>query len=405
LEIPFSKIIPRPRYVEKVRPYINKDPIKVFTGQRRVGKSYLLYQLMEEIDSRDDSSHIIYINKEDLAFDHIKTHTDLHQYVQKRSKNGITNYIFIDEIQEIDQFHKAVRSLSLHGNMDLYITGSNAELFSSKLATMLSGRTIEQQVFSLSYPEFLTFHNKEHSQNSLNEYLRYGGLPYLIHLELEPTVVFEYLKNIYQTILFRDVVSRYKLRSTAFLEQLVYYLADTTGSIFSAKNISDYLKSQRINMAHNQVIKFINHLKSAYLVRNARRFDIKGKKIFEIGEKFYFENIGIRNALVGYKPDDRGKIMENVVYNHLLYLNYTIHVGKWGDHEIDFVAERRNERLYVQVALRFEQDETIAREFDNLLAIKDNYPKIVVSMDDEFPSTYKGVRHMHLSTFLMKKDF
>ena len=400
-----SNIIQRPRYLEKVRPYIDKDLIKVFTGQRRVGKSYMLYQLMDEIKRRENESHIVYVNKEDLSFDHIKNDKDLHQYILGECKEGLINYVFVDEIQEISNFQKAIRSLSLHNDIDIYITGSNAELFSSQLSTLLSGRTIERQVYSLSYPEFLNFHGMEQQPESLEKYLRFGGLPYLIHLDLQPDVVFEYLKNIYQTILFRDVVSRHNLRSTHFLEQLVYYLADTTGSLFSAKNISDYLKSQRIKIAHNQVIKFINHLKSAYLIRNARRFDIKGKKIFEIGEKYYFENIGIRNALVGYKPNDRGKIMENVVYNHLLYLDYTVYVGKWGDHEIDFVAERRNERMYVQVALRLEQDETIAREFDNLLAIKDNYPKVVVSMDEDFPNTYKGVRHIHLSTFLLREEF
>ncbi|MDE3211643.1 MAG: ATP-binding protein [Bacteroidota bacterium] len=398
-----SKNIPRPVYLSQIRPYIRKNLIKVLSGQRRVGKSYLLFQIMEEIRNEHPRANITYINKEDLSFDFIRNADDLNQYILSQAKNTGTHFIFIDEIQDIVEFERALRSLLLDENNDLYITGSNARMLSGELATYLSGRFIEFNIFSLSYPEFLKFHKLDENEENLQQYIKYGGLPYLINLPLNDQV-FEYLDSIYTTIIYRDVVSRYNLRSSQVLEQLVQFLADNIGSLFSAKKISDFLKSQKIHTAPNLIQQYASYLNSAFIIHEVNRFDIVGRRIFEIGHKYYFENTGIRNAITGYRIKDMGKLLENVVYNHLLFLGYKVKIGILHQQEIDFIAERRGELLYVQVAVKLESEATVEREFGNLLMIKDNYPKLVISDDHFEGNTYNGITHMHIRQFLMSEN-
>lgn len=393
--------IPRPKYLKRIEPFIGKNLIKVFTGQRRVGKSYLLFQIIEEIKKKDSEAKIIYINKEDLAFAHLRNADDLNGYVLQNKSAEQKTYVFIDEIQDIENFEAALRSLLLDKNLDLYCTGSNANLLSSDIAGHLSGRYIEIPVYSLSYTEFLDFHQLEDSDDVLEKYLKFGGLPYLIHLPLEEAVVFEYLENVYSTILFRDIINRFSVRNTVFLEQLILFLASNTRSLFSAKKISDFLKSQKINMAPNQVQTYIQHLANAFLIHRVNRYDIVGKRLFEIGEKYYFENLGIRNALWGFRAEDRGKILENAVYNHLLTENYKVQVGIIADSEIDFIAEKNGEKMYIQATLTLNEEKTIEREFGNLLKIKDNYPKLLITMDKFSGNTFEGVKLTDLRTFLM----
>lgn len=401
LDVPNS--IVRPLYIDRVVPFIGKNLIKVFTGQRRVGKSHLLFQLMSVIKEKDAESHIIYINKEDLAFRTIRNAEDLNDYVLEHLVKKKNNYVFIDEIQEIKNFEDALRSLQLDNAIDLYCTGSNAELLSGDIAGKLSGRFIEIKVYSLTYQEFLIFHQIDEDKASLQKYMKYGGLPYLKHLAFEEAIIYEYLKNIYSTIVFRDVINRYAIRNTPFLEQLVFFLASNIGSIFSAKKISDFLKSQSVNMAPNQVQIYVQHLVNAFLIHQVKRYDVEGKRLFEIGEKYYFENLGIRNALWGYRPQDMGKIMENVVYNHLIAHDFAVNVGVIGHNEIDFIAEKNGEKVYVQVALSLLEENTIQREFGNLQKIKDNYPKMVVTMDTFSGNTVEGIVAMDLRSFLTNK--
>lgn len=395
-----ENIIPRPQYIEKTIPFIGKNLVKVFTGQRRVGKSYLLFQIIQYIKDKNKNATILYINKEDLQFSEIDTAIKLQEYIlNHQSKTGKT-YVFIDEIQDIQDFEKALSSLLLHQDLDIYCTGSNANLLSSDIAGNLSGRFIEIIVYSLSYLEFLSFHQKEDSPESLELYLKFGGLPYLKHLELKDDIAFEYLKNVYSTIVFRDVVNRYSVRNTTFLEQLVLFLANNTGSLFSAKKISDFLKSQKINIAPNQVQVYIQHLVNAFIIHKVPRYDILGKRIFEIGEKYYFENLGIRNSIWGYRLEDRAKIIENVVYNHLLFKGYTVTIGNLGDKEIDFIAEKNAEKIYIQVALTLNEEKTIEREFGNLKAIPNHFPKIVVALDSFSGASYEGIKAISLREFL-----
>ena len=394
-------IVKREDYIKRVLPFIGKNLIKVFTGQRRVGKSYLLFQIMDYLLGQDSQTAILYINKEDIIFSAIKTAQDLHDYVLQHKSNTTKTYVFIDEIQDIENFETALRSLLLHEDIDLYCTGSNAKLLSGDIAGYLSGRAIEIVVYSLSYPEFLVFHSLKDSDKTLEIYLKYGGLPYLKNLILEDDVVFEYLKNIYNTIVYRDIINRFSIRNVSFLEQLVLFFASNIGSLFSAKKISDFLKSQRINIASNQVQTYSDYLVNAFLIHRVSRYDLVGKRIFETGEKYYFENLGIRNALWGYRIEDRGKIMENVVYNHLLFRGYQVHVGNLGALEIDFVAQRAGEKLYVQVALSINEPQTMEREFGNLKKIKDNFPKIVITFDAFKGNTDEGIIATDLRSFLL----
>ena len=391
----------RETYIERIKPFIGKDIIKVLTGQRRVGKSFILFLLIDYIVRNYETSNIIYINKESFDFDFIKSAKELNDYINSKVDSRKKNYIFIDEIQDIEGFERVLRSLALNDNVDIYITGSNANMLSGELATYLSGRYVEFQINSLSYSEFLYFHNIKDSAENLNKYLKYGGLPYLINLELNDLVVFEYLKNIYNTILYRDIISRYNLRSTHLLEKLVQFIADNIGSIFSAKRISDYLKSQQINLSPTQILNYIQYLNNSFFIKKVERYDIIGKKIFESSEKYYFENLGIRNALVGFKINDLAKVIENGVYNHLIYKGYKVNVGKFNGFEIDFIAQKNNEIEYYQVAMNLIEDSTIKREFGNLLSIKDNYPKTVISLDKFDGNTYQGIKHQGLREFLL----
>jgi predicted AAA+ superfamily ATPase len=377
--------------------------IKVFTGQRRVGKSYLLFQIIQMIQKEHKNASIIYINKEDLTFSNIKNALDLNTYIQSNKKENQKNYVFIDEIQEIENFSDALRSAALDTDLDIYCTGSNANLLSRDIAGQLSGRYIEIEVHSLSYTEFLDFHQLESASESLAKFLKYGGLPYLKHLKLEDEIVFEYLKNIYATIVYRDIVNRYEIRNTPFLEKLVQFLAGNIGSLFSSKKISDFLKSQQVKISTNQVQSYVEYLVNAFLIYKIARYDMIGKRVFEFGEKYYFENLGIRNGIYGYRIEDRGKIMENAVFNHLKFLGYTILIGKQDQREIDFIAQKNGETHYFQVALSILEPQTIEREFGNLLKIQDNYPKTVITREAFDGNTHKGIQTISLEMFLRRE--
>jgi len=396
-----QEYIKRPTYLDLIKPYIDKDIIKVLIGQRRVGKSFMLFQIMDEIMSIHKNPNIIYVNKELHDFENIHNHNDLLDYIESKENKKGKKYIFIDEVQDIEGFEKALRSLQAKGGYDIYCTGSNAKLLSGELATYLSGRYIEIKIYSLSFIEFIEFHKLKNDKDSLIKYFKYGGLPYLINLELNDHIIYDYLKNIYAAILFKDIVKRHNVRNINFLENLVRYVAVNTGSLVSSKKISDFLKSQRIQISPQLVLDYLNHLESAFFIFKALRADIISKKIFEIGEKYYFEDLGLRHSIIGYKANDINKILENAVYQHLKISGYHVFVGKSGDKEIDFVCEKSGKKIYVQVTYLLQDEKTVNREFGNLLGIKDNYPKYVVSMDDAMSgSDFKGIEHFHILDFL-----
>ena len=397
-----SNYIKRPLYIDRIKPFIGKQIIKVLTGQRRVGKSYILLQLIDEIKLLHPDANIIYINIEINEFSFIRTHSALYQYVNDKLIVGVPNFLFVDEIHEVKSFEHCLRSLLAESKCDIYCTGSNAHMLSGELTTTLSGRYIQIPIYSLSYLEFLEFHQLPDDNESLTKYLKLGGMPYLIHTGLESEVVMEYLRNLNSTILLKDVVARENIRNVSFLENLTSYLADNTGNLLSALNISKYLKSQQQLMPAQTVLNYLRALTNAFYIHKVQRADIKGMKIFEISDKYYFEDLGLRNAIRNFDyRSDVNKLMENVVYLHLKRNRYTVFVGQLVHKEIDFMAERDGERLYIQVTYMLNDQRTIDREFGNLMSIDDQYPKYVVTMDEiSAGSDYKGIRQIHLRDFL-----
>lgn len=393
-------MIERKKYIEQIKPYIGKEIIKVLVGARRVGKTTILQQLSDFIKNQDKNANIIYINKEYHEFKNIIDNNDLYDFISEKINPQRTNHIFIDEIQEIKNFETTLRELLVKKH-DIYCTGSNAKMLSGDLATLLSGRYIEFEINPLSYNEFLQFHQLSNSNESLNKYIKYGGLPYLYNLELDDRIVYDYLKSIYNTIILKDVVSRFNIREIDFLERLIDYLADNLGSYVSSTKINDFLKSQKIKLSVNTVLNYLNYLSSSFFVKKLKRYDIIGKKYFEVNDKYYFLDLGLKHAIIPYKVNDIGKILENLVCNKLIEEGYNLSIGKLGSNEIDFIAKRRDEKLYVQVSYLLSTDKVKEREFGNLLQINDNYEKIVVSADEFAGGNYKGIKHLNIKDFLI----
>lgn len=392
----------REKYLKKVKTYIGKNIIKVLTGQRRVGKTIILKQIVDMVSQEDKNAHTIYINKEQNDFKHIKTGDDLFRYVKLQLSDSKRNYVFVDEIQEIEEFEIALRQLLVEG-IDLYCTGSNAKMLSGDLATHLSGRYIEFHINSLSYTEFLQIHTLQNNNDTLNKYIRYGGLPYLIHLPFDDEIVYGYLKSIYNTIILKDIVSRYSIRDIDFLERLVEYLSDNLGSYVSSKKISDFLKAQRVSLSVNTVMNYLKYLTNSFFINKVQRLDIIGEKRFEINDKYFFSDLGLKHSIIPFTGSHIGNVFENLVYNQLIYEDYKVYIGKHQTREIDFVAQKGNETKYIQVAYQLPDQKVRDREFGNLLKIEDNYEKIVVSAD-EFEEDYKGIKHIHIRQFLANED-
>lgn len=398
------KIIERAIYTDKIIPFFDKGIIKVLTGQRRVGKSFLLKQLSESVEKSYPDANIILINKEFEKFRFIETEVELFAYINEHLSDSKKNYLFIDEIQDIVGFEHVLRSLQAEDKCDITCTGSNAKMFSSELSTYLSGRYIEFYIQSLSYQEFLLLNELENTDTSLKLFLTYGGLPYLSRLQLDEENVLEYLRNVFSTILLKDVVSREGIRNVAFLETLVGYIADNVGSLFSANNIHKYLKSQRVDISVSIILNYLRALSNAYIVHKVQRFDINGLKKFEIGEKYYFEDLGLRNCQQNIDLSrDIHKLMENAIYHHLKIMGYEVYVGQMDKLEIDFVGFKKGQKVYVQSAYLISDEKSHDREFGNLLKIQDSYPKYVVTMDN-FTSggNFQGINNIHIKDFLSK---
>ncbi len=400
-----TTLIPRPQYTARITPFIGKNIIKVLTGQRRIGKSFIMRQLADEISRKNPAANIISVNKELEEFRHIRTHEDLYEHVSGRLNSEADNYLFVDEVQEVSDFQLCLRSLQAEAKCDIFCTGSNAQMLSGELATHLAGRSVSFDVHSLSYREFLLFHRLSPGADSLKKYLTYGGMPYLAHIGLEQEVPFEYLRSVYSTILLKDTVARENIRNVHFLEELTAYLADNVGNLFSANNISKYLKSQRVDISPLVTLNYLRALSNAYLIHRVPRADVNGLKIFESGEKVYFEDIGISHTVRGFNyRRDIQKVMENAVFLHLIQQGYRVYVGRMKEKEIDFIAEKNGDKLYVQVSLSVADENTAAREFGNLQAIQDNYPKYVVTLNDMIiGNNPDGIRHLNLEEFLLEE--
>lgn len=392
----------RQAYIDKIEKYLGKETIIVLVGQRRVGKSYMMKTVRDQKASNPDNN-IIYIDKEKREFDSIRNYQDLNQYIDEHFVASKHNYILIDEIQDITEFERSIRSFRTEPNTDIIITGSNAKMLSNELSTLIGGRYKEIYIQSLSYEEFLVFHQLPDNDDSLAKYIQYGGLPGLAKIGLEEDDAREYQMDIFHTVLLKDVIMRNRIRNVPFLENLVRFLADNTGKLISANSIAKYMKSQGESITSTVIINYISFLCEAYILHKVNRFDIHGKRIFETNDKFYFEDNGIRNALAGgTREGDIEKVIENIIYQHLIRLGYQVYVGQLQAGEIDFVCTKPDgQRIYVQASYIIADMATREREFGNLRAIKDNYPKYVISMTPLLTrNDDNGIKHLHLRKFL-----
>jgi predicted AAA+ superfamily ATPase len=387
---------------------MGKPVIKIITGMRRVGKSYFLKQIMALLKQQGvEEKNILYIDKELVDFDFIRNYLDLNRYIDEEF-SGISGYkyLLVDEIQEVEQWEKTINSLLNKGDMDIYISGSNAHLFASELATLLSGRYVEFQLYSLSFREFLLFRGKgrQDQDSEFKNYIRFGGLPGLHHFDLVEDVIYQYLNSVYNTILLKDIIRRHNIRNVHLLENIKKYLFDNIGNIFSAKSISDYLKSQKLNIGVDTVYKYIGYFLETFSAYKTQRYDIKGKKILQIHEKYFVGDIGIRHAVLSYRDADISGLLENLVFLELKRKNYAVYIGKFDERGIDFIAEKEGRRIYLQVAYLLATKETIEREFTPLMQVKDNYPKYVLSMDTILGGDYQGIKRMNIMDFLLSDE-
>lgn len=402
-------MIQRERYMREIMNFMDKPVIKVLTGMRRCGKSALLELVMEELTERGIShENIIHMNFESLKYEPLKNYRSLYSEISSYAQRTAGRiYILLDEIQEVEEWEKAVNSLRVDFDCDIYITGSNARLLSGELATLLAGRYVEIHVYPLDFKEYLDFAaaNTEESRLSIQEkfanYLRFGGLPGIHQMKWQSKPLMQYLTDIYNSVLLKDVIKRNNIRDTALLESIALYIMDNIGNTFSAKKISDFLKNQGRKLSTETVYNYLKALEAAFLIHKVSRFDIKGKRLLETQEKYYLSDLGLRHAVMGYRDNDIAGMLENVVYLELIRRGYSVNIGKQDSAEVDFVADKGNDRLYVQVCYVLTEENT-DREFAPLEAISDNYEKVVISTDSLISFNRGGIKQKHILDFLME---
>ena len=399
-------MIERKQYLEQIRPFIDKPLIKVITGIRRCGKSTFLKLIAESIiETGIKPQNILWVNKDSLEFDEIEHYKQLVKYVSNyfKTRKG-KKYLFIDEVQEIEGWEKALGGFLTDKTADLYVTGSNSRMLSSDLATYISGRYIEIKMNTLSFSEFLKFRNisdpnKFESEFSL--YMKYGGFPGIHHMKYNDEVISQYTSSLISTIILKDVIARNNLRDYLLLERIAKFTADNCGNITSSKKIADFLKSQRIKCSVDTVQSYLGMLSAAFIFYKVNRYDIKGKRLLEIFEKYYVADVGLKHSLLGYRINDISGHLENIVYLELLYKGYKVNIGKINEQEVDFIATKNDQSLYIQVAYLLSDKSTIEREFGALKKINDNYPKLVLSMDKYLDRDHEGIKWQNIIDFLL----
>lgn len=403
-------MIRREMYMKQICAFMDKPVIKVLTGMRRSGKSMLLQMIKDDLGKRHiEPERIIYMNFESLRYEAFKNYRALYDEICRQiGDTSAKVYILLDEIQEVTDWEKAVNSLRVDFDCDIYLTGSNANLLSGELATLLSGRYVEIRVYPLSFAEYLQFTARnpeerhiEKEQQFIN-FLQYGGLPGIHQLRWQEDIVLQYVTDIYNSVLLKDIISRYKFRDAAMLERIVQYVMDNIGNIFSAKSVTDFLKSQGRKASAETVYNYLRALESAFLLYRVPRFDIKGKRLLETQEKYYVSDLGIRHAVLGYRDNDIAGLLENIVYVSLIQRGYNVYIGKQGTLEVDFIAQKQDERMYIQVCYVLTPENT-EREFRPLEQIQDNYEKIVLSMNSLLPINRGGIKQKSIVDFLLGK--
>ena len=409
--------INRPAYLKKIIEFKDKDLVKIITGIRRCGKSTLL-DLFEDylLEQNIPKKNILHMNMESLKYRNILNYDTFYEFVSNSIVDGERNYLIFDELQTVKHWERAIESFRLDYDVDIYITGSNAYLLSSEFSTLLSGRYVEIRVLPLSFIEFLSFYEfalDVSIDEKFQKYLQIGGMPILRQLDFNIARINEVLEGIYSTVILRDVLERNKVADQALLNKIVLFLADNIGSITSPNSIGNILSSEGdivkgkkksdINVAGKTVDKYINMLKNAFIFYSVGRYDVKGKQLLKTLGKNYIIDLGFRNMLLGYRDADRGHILENIVFLELIRRDYSVNIGKVGEIEVDFIAEKPDDKIYIQVTETMMGEEVRERELRPLKLINDNYEKIVLSMDKSYIKSYDGIKAINIIDFLLEK--
>jgi predicted AAA+ superfamily ATPase len=395
-------MIKRDMYLKKLIGFKDHPLIKVITGIRRCGKSTLLELFREYLlENGVKNDQIISINFEDMNFSNLDDAQKLHDFVDSRLKKNAKNYVFLDEIQKVADFQKAVDGLYIKKNVDIYITGSNAHLLSGELATLLSGRYVEIEMLPLSFKEYIEFTGNSDLSRKFADYVRYSSFPYAVYLNNDAGKVRDYLGGIYNTVILKDVVAKKKIADMLMLESVVRFMFDNIGSLMSTKKIADTMTSDGRKISTHTVESYISALMDSFIIYRAKRYDVKGKQYLKTNDKYYICDIGLRSFLLGNKGGDAGYVLENVIYLELLRRGYDVYVGKVGDKEVDFVAIKQDTVEYYQVALTVRDENKLRTELASLEAISDHNPKYLLTLDDDPPANHNGIRQINAIDFLM----
>ena len=402
-------MIQRKEFLNELIKWKNEKVIKVITGMRRAGKSTLLMQYQDYLrQSRVEENRIVSINFEELEYEELCDYRKLYDYIKDRLIEGKTTYIFLDEIQKVKDFEKVIDSIYVKSDTDIYITGSNAKLLSGELATYLGGRYVEFVIYPFSFGEYLESRKQSEDDISISEefkaYIDFGGMPFLINLNEDREASMQYLRDVYNSVILKDVVKRNNIRDVELLERIITFVMANVGHTFSARSVSNYLKSENRKVAAETVLNYIKACQDAYLFYRFNREDLAGKKILTINEKYYIADHGLREAVYGSNTRDMDQLLENIVCMELLCRGCNVTIGKAGEKEIDFIAEKEGDKLYIQVAYLLPTEDTIKREFGVYESIKDNYPKYVLSMD-EFDMSRNGIKHFNVRDFLLMEEW
>lgn len=403
-------MIYRPLYVDKIMAYVDTPFVKILTGVRRCGKSTILKMIMEKLHTERNipSDYIVNYHFDSMEYEDMTAKQMFTELKGRLSENGKT-YFFLDEVQEINGWEKVINSLTSDYDVDIYVTGSNSRMMSSEISTYLTGRYVTFRIYTLSFNEYLDFKSKHTAlgdpKTELAEYIRLGGFP-ATHLQgYTQDEVYTIVRDIYNSTIFSDIVKRNQVRKIDQLERVVKYTFQNVGNTFSAKSISDYLKSEHRKLDNETVYSYLEKLEKAYLLHRCSRYDLQGKELLKTQEKFYLADVSLKYSVLGYTEDSVAASLENVVYLELCRRGYTVHIGKVGDGEIDFVAIKQNDRIYVQVTQEIRIEKTEKREYKRLLQIKDNYPKYVLRTDAFADGNYQGIKTMHIADFLLSNEF
>ena len=403
-------MIERPLYVDEIMAYVDTPFVKILTGVRRCGKSTILKMIMERLKTERNipEDRIISCRFDSMEYEDM-TAKQIYTLLKDQLSSTGRTYLFLDEVQEIKGWEKVVNSLASDFDVDLYITGSNSRMMSSEIATYLTGRYISFRIFTLSFGEYLMFKNKfanvGEPKAELANYVRLGGFP-ATHLQAySQDEIYTIVRDIYNSTIFSDIVKRNQVRKIDQLERVVKYTFNNVGNTFSAKSIANYLKAERRSLDNETVYSYLEKLEKAYLLHRCSRYDLQGKEILKTQEKFYLADVALRYSVLGYNADSVASSLENIVYLELCRRGYTVNVGKTGDSEIDFVAVRQNEKIYVQVTQEINSEKTEKREYSRLLEIPDNYPKFVLTTDEFAGGNYEGIKTMHIADFLLSAEY